>query len=174
MRAPTRVTLTRASTLWAPRLRFESLKTRVQAQPFLQNVSTNPSSPTASWSCTLASAPTHTIPASAAPAVPGTRRGTPGLQGGWVDVQLTGELFLFFCTVCSHWNHWLKNIMRNSAKAALKHWIWKQQREAFKIKVSYIPIKSVECLNKHLFILFCCIFKISYSLAGATVCVLFF
>lgn len=167
MRAPTRVTLTRASTLWVPRLKFKSLNMRLRARPFLQDVSTNPSSPTASWSCTLASAPTRTTPASAAPAVPGTRRGTPGLQGSWVDVQLTGEfLKCFVPSAATGINGWrtscIKTLNLETAKRGLQN------------KSFLETVKSVECLNKHLFILICCIFKISYSLAGATVCVLCF
>lgn len=55
-------------------------------------------------------------------------------QLGWRTTN--GRVFKMFCTICSHWNQRLKNMMWNSAEAALKHWIWKQQREAFKIKVS--------------------------------------
>lgn len=143
MRAPTRATLTRASTLWAPRLRSESRKMR--ARPFLRNVSTNPSSPTASWSWTLASAPTCTTPASAAPAAPGTRRGAPGLQGGWVEVQQTGEFIMIrlhrlqplesaaeeheeeFCRSC------IKTLNLEAAKRGLQN------------KSFLLTVKSVEC-----------------------------
>lgn len=75
MRARTPVMLIQESTPLVPRLKWRSTKTCKKVFMCPQNVWTNLNWPTASWSSTLDSAPTHTTPASAVPAAPCTHRG---------------------------------------------------------------------------------------------------